>query len=88
MKKSKKPIRNAKVKAGKVRKLRILQKKSDEAEPVVEDKFIDESTQLNVESIQVAQPAEWDVRDELEQMDGFRDYLQESRGSTLSYGDY
>lgn len=34
-----------------------------------------------------AAPVEYDVRDELDRMDGYRDYLQENRGS-LTFGDY
>lgn len=50
------------------------------------DKFIDEDTQVN--DAYVAQPTDWDVRDEMTQLDGFRDYIQESRGNGLTYGDY
>ena len=87
----KKPFRNAKVKGVKARKLRVLKAKAGDIDPVVppaEDKFADDDTRLNAESVEVMQPADWDVRDELEHMDGFRDYAQESRGNNLSYGDY
>ena len=91
MKKQKVKRKNQKVKGAKVRKLNALKKKSNEFDPVVpltEDKFADDETQLNADAVKVIQPADWDVRDELEQMDGFRDYLSETRGNTLSYGDY
>lgn len=91
VRRGKKPFRNAKVNGGRARKLRVLKEKAGETEPVVprmEDKFADDDTRLNAESVEVMQPADWDVRDELEHMDGFRDYAQESRGNSLSYGDY
>ena len=56
-------------------------------EPVA-DKFIDEDTKLDADDVQVSHPNDWDIRDEVSQMDSFRDYLQESRGNNLSYGDY
>ena len=87
----KKPFKNAKVKGVKARTLRVLKAKAGDSDPVVppaEDKFADDDTHLKAENVEVMQPADWDVRDELEHMDGFRDYAQESRGNNLSYGDY
>ena len=60
-------------------------KKISPREPAA-DKFIDEDTHVN--DAYVAQPTDWDVRDEMSQMDGFRDYLQESKGNGLTFGDY
>ncbi len=77
----------ARVKGAKANKLKALKEKTgDNVDEPVLDKFIDEDTK--VDDAFVAQPAEWDVQDELEQMDGFKDYVGESRGNTLSYGDY
>jgi hypothetical protein len=90
-KRGKKPVRNAKVQGGKARKLRELKKKAGITDPIVpppEDKFADEDTPLKADDIEIFQPADWDVRDELDHLDGFRDYVDESRGNTLSYGDY
>lgn len=64
------------------------QPESDETVLAVVDKFIDENTELDPESAYVPLPSELDVRDELSHMEGFKDYLDESRGNTLSYGDY
>ena len=89
--KEKRPFQNARVKGANARKLRVLKEKANDVDPVVpptEDKFMGEDTRINADNVEVVQPAEWDVRDELEQMDGFRDYAQESRGNNLSYGDY
>jgi hypothetical protein len=81
------PFKNAKIKGAKARQLNIQKKASgDNVDEPVLDKFIDEDTK--VDDAFVAQPAEWDVRDELEQMDGFKDYIGESRGNSLTYGDY
>jgi hypothetical protein len=56
-------------------------------EPVV-DKFIDDETPIDSDDAYVAHPSENDVRDVLRDLDGFRDYAQESRGNGLTYGDY
>ena len=73
----------------KVRKLKNFHVASGDVvdEPVL-DKFIDEDTKLDADDVQVTHPTEWDIRDEVGHMDSFRDYQQESRGNTLSYGDY
>ena len=87
----KRPFKNASIKGGKARVLRVLKEKAGVEDPVIptiEDKFADDDTRLNADNVEVVQPADWDVQDELEQMGGFKDYLDESRGNTLSYGDY
>lgn len=52
------------------------------------DAFLNEETRVDLDDAVVNQPNEWDVRDELSHLDGYRDYLEESRGNGLTYGDY
>ena len=52
------------------------------------DKFIDDETPINADDAYVVHPNENDVRDVLRDLDGFRDWQQESRGNGLTYGDY
>lgn len=93
MKKQKKKdvcgFNKAGVKGAKVRVLNQLREKAGDIvdEPVV-DKFIDDETPIDADDAFVAHPSENDVRDVLRDLDGFRDWTQESRGNTLSYGDY
>ena len=77
------------IKGAKVRVLNRLKEKTGDVvdEPVV-DKFIDEETPIDADDAFVAHPSENDVRDVLQDLDGFRDYAQESRGNGLTYGDY
>lgn len=73
----------------KVRKLKNFRVATGDVvdEPVL-DKFVDEDTKLDADEVRVAHPTDWDIRDEVSQMDSFRDYLQESRGNGINYGDY
>ena len=93
MKKSKRSVsksfKKAIVKGAKAQKLKRLKEKAGENldEPIV-DKFIDEDTPIVVDDAFVAHPSEYDVKDVLRDLDGFRDWQQESRGNSLSYGDY
>ena len=96
MKKQKKKIKGkagtfqkCKINGGRARKLRLLKEKTGDVvdEPVV-DKFIDEETPIDADDAFVAHPSENDVRDVLRDLDGFRDWAQESRGNGLTYGDY
>lgn len=52
------------------------------------DAFLNEETRVDLDDAVVNQPNEWDVRDELTHLDSYRDYLEESRGNGLTYGDY
>jgi hypothetical protein len=89
MKQKKIPFKLAKVKGSKAIKLRKQKEKTGDVvdDPVV-DKFIDENTEVDPDSAYVPPATENDLRDELSHLEGFRDYAQESRGNTLSYGDY
>ena len=73
-------------------KARVLKEQRAKTGDVVDepnlDKFIDENTELDPGAAYVAPATEHDLRDELNHMEGFRDYLEESRGNGLSYGDY
>lgn len=79
-------IRRSKKKGAKFRQLNRLREKIGEEAPV--DKFIDEETPVSADDAMVSHPTEHDVRDVLSELDGYRDYLQESRGNGLTYGDY
>jgi hypothetical protein len=85
----KKTLKRCSVKGGKVRKLNRLKEKSGDAidEPVV-DKFIDEETPINADDAYVVHPSDNDIQDVLHNLDGFKDWSQESRGNGLTYGDY
>ena len=79
-------IRRSKKNGGKARVLSNFRKKSHDEPPV--DKFIDEETPIVVDHALITHPSDFDVRDVLNDLDGYRDYLQESRGNGLTYGDY
>lgn len=81
--------KNCRVSGGKAIKLKKLKEKAGDVvdEPVV-DKFIDEETPIDADDAFVAHPSDNDVRDVLRDLDGFRDWAQESRGNGLTYGDY
>jgi hypothetical protein len=87
--KKEKPFHRCKVSGGKAIKLRKQKEKTGDVvdEPVV-DKFIDEETPIEADDAYVAHPTENDVKDVLRDLDGFRDWAQESRGNGLTYGDY
>ena len=83
----------SRVKGAKVRKLKNARKKAGETQaiPAVDfqdEKFADENTNLNVEEPYLASPEREDVQDELSHLEGFRDYLDEARGNSLTFGDY
>lgn len=77
------------VSGGKSIKLKKLKEKAGDNvdEPTV-DKFIDEDTPVNADDAYVSHPSEDDVTSVLRELDGFRDWAQESRGNGLTYGDY
>jgi hypothetical protein len=73
----------------KARRLRRLKAQSGESNPeVVEERFADENTVLAPDSAPPVSAREDDVREELSHLEGYRDYLEEARGNTLTYGDY
>lgn len=84
-----KPFHHCTVNGGKARHLRELKEKTGDIvdEPTV-DKFIDEDTPIDADDAFVSHPSEDDVTSVLRDLDGFRDYAQESRGNGLTYGDY
>ena len=53
-----------------------------------EEKFWDENEKINADDAVVINPTSRDIIDEVSGLDSFRDYARESRGNTLSYGDY
>ena len=53
-----------------------------------EDAFLEDDSKVDANDVFFPHPVEDDLRDELSQLDGFRDYLEEARGYNLSYGDY
>jgi len=77
------------IKGARAHRLKALKQKAGDGldEPVL-DKFIDDDTKINTDDAVVTHPSDWDIRDEVSQMDAFRDYQQESRGNGLTYGDY
>lgn len=81
-----KAIRKSKKSGYKARRLNELKAKAGE-EPRL-DKFIDENTAVNADDAMVTHPTQDDVRDVLSELDGYRDYMEESRGNGLTYGDY
>jgi len=54
----------------------------------VEDTFLDENSKVNLEDAVIINPTRREVIDEVSSMDSFRDYLRESRGNSLTFGDY
>jgi hypothetical protein len=86
--KPKKPFRNAHVNGGKARYLREQKEKAGDMETL--DQFIDDNTALRDPDgeYQPAPARRADIREELEHLEGFRDFLEESRGNNLTYGDY
>ena len=53
-----------------------------------EDVFLDENSKVNLEDAVIINPTRREVIDEVSSMDSFRDYLRESRGNSLTFGDY
>ena len=56
--------------------------------PPMEDKFWDGDSNVTADDARVTNPSKWEIRDEVSQMDSFRDFARESRGNNLTYGDY
>lgn len=79
-------LRRSKKNGGKARVLNRLKQKAGD-EPVL-DKFIDEDTPVAADDAMVTHPTDYDVRDVLNELEGYRDYAVESRGNGLTYGDY
>ena len=72
---------------GRSRKLLDAKKLNGDDEVVPVDKFIDDSTPVEIGSAYAPPATEDDVKDELSQLGGYRDFLNENR-SSLTYGDY
>lgn len=54
----------------------------------VEDIFLDENSKINLEDAIVMNATHRDIVEEIHGLDSFRDYVQESRGNSLNFGDY
>ena len=82
----------SRVKGARVRKLKNQKRKKGEDETVpaidFQEKFADENTNLDADDAYVAHPVQNDVQDELSYLDGFREYADEMRGNSLTFGDY
>jgi hypothetical protein len=50
--------------------------------------YLNENSKLIVESAIVMHSTRDDVRDELSNLAGFQDFARESRGNSLTFGDY
>lgn len=53
-----------------------------------EDRFLDESMVVNADNAMITHPNASDIRDEISGLDSFRDWARESRGNSLTFGDY
>lgn len=81
-KKQKKYQKSGSKMAARARALKTLKKVE------VEDTFLDEDSKVNLEDAVIINPTRREVIDEVSSMDSFRDYLRESRGNSLTFGDY
>lgn len=75
----------------KVRKV-VRRKRRNFRKPAVsvprEDVYLEEDTPVVVEDAFVSHPSDDEVQHVIHELDGFRDWERESRGNSLTYGDY
>ncbi len=49
---------------------------------------VEEEFDGNSRYVMVVNPTDWDVRDEVSQLDSFRDFTQHNDSDSLTFGDY